>query len=130
VRARTLRQAAVYGFVGVLNTAIDFCVFLLFARVFEWSLAWANCAAWLISFSSSYLLHSIVTFPESRHFTSSTARIAAYFFVSIFGFCLGTVVLIVSSYVASAVWAKVVSIAAVFFTTFALNKVVVFVSKT
>jgi len=120
------KQAAIYASVGAVNTGIDFLIFLLAVYLVGIPLAPANIVAWLGSSVSSYLLHSHVTFRETRKHTTDRKRIVSYFAVSVVGVIVGTLGVVVLALLFPPAAAKIGSIALAFAATFTLNKTLVF----
>src|ERR1700722_15774551 len=91
-RALSLKAIA-FGLVGVVNTAVDYCVFLLARAAFyssfaslsvfcdcgstaTFALIAANTVAWLVAMSGSFVMNSFVTFAAE---TGRKLRWRAYF---------------------------------------------------
>jgi putative flippase GtrA len=55
-------KAVVYALVGVVNTAIDYSVFLTAHAVLGLPLVAANTLSWMVAVSVSYTLNSTITF--------------------------------------------------------------------
>jgi putative flippase GtrA len=126
---RAALQALVYGTISVVNTAIDFSLFLVFVNVFGWRLAVANICSWCCALVPSCFLHSHVTFRETRDRTNDLGRSFAYFAVAIIGVVVGTGTLLLAAHWISAPLAKAVSLVISFAATFALNKGMVFARR-
>jgi putative flippase GtrA len=66
-RARTwvlagwCNRVVIYALVGVLNTAVDYGLFLIAHTVLGLPLVAANALSWVIAVSNSYMLHSTIT---------------------------------------------------------------------
>jgi putative flippase GtrA len=146
-RAITLKAAS-FALVGVVNTLIDFGVFLLareffrspffiglFARAAEacqcgaaekLALIPANVVAWAVAVSSSYVLNSLITFSAESgrqlRFKSYLSFVAS----GIAGLIANTTTVYVLSYFISEVAAKICAIAASFVVNFSLSHFVVF----
>ena len=121
-------KAAVYALVGVLNTALDYGLFLLAHTVLGLPLVAANALSWMISVSNSYMLHSTITFAAE---SGRKLRWSAYFtFVAagIAGWLANTAALLVAVEVLLLpVWlAKLAAIMASFIVNFSLSHFVVF----
>jgi putative flippase GtrA len=123
---RTTTQLLVYGAIGLINTGIDFVIFLAGVYAFGFDIASANIVAWLGSTASSYLLHSRVTFHETHHEMGNRKRIVRYVAVGAIGAIVGTVTVVVLAKDLPVPIAKVVSVGAAFIMTFAMNKLLVF----
>lgn len=144
-------KAISFGLIGVVNTAIDYCVFLMaraalghsslalagFASVSAFcrcgsaatvALIAANTISWLVAVSCSYVMNSSITFAAE---TGRKLRLRAYFaFVvsGIAGWLANTATLLVAAEVLLLpVWAaKAVAILASFVVNFSLSHFVVF----
>ena len=121
-------KAAVYALVGVLNTAIDYGLFLVAHTVLGLPLVAANALSWMISVSNSYMLHSTITFAAE---SGRKLRWSAYFtFVAagIAGWLANTAALLVAAeFLLLPVWlAKLAAIMASFIVNFSLSHFVVF----
>jgi len=146
-RAITLKAAS-FALVGVVNTLVDFGVFLLareffrspsfiglFDRVAEacqcgaadkLALIPANVVSWAVAVSGSYVLNSLITFSAE---SGRQLRFKAYVsFVAsgIAGLIANTMTVYVLSYFISEVAAKICAIAASFMVNFSLSHFVVF----
>src|SRR4030088_844759 len=55
-------QATRFAAVGVVNTLVDFCVFLLALAYLTNSLVVANVCSWLVAVTGSYVMNSFITF--------------------------------------------------------------------
>jgi putative flippase GtrA len=121
-------KAAVYALVGVLNTAIDYGLFLVAHTVLGLPLIAANALSWMISMSNAYMLHSTITFAAE---SGRKLRWSAYFtFVAagIAGWLANTAALLIAVEVLLLpVWlAKLAAIMASFIVNFSLSHFVVF----
>ena len=121
-------KAAVYALVGVINTAVDYSVFLAAYVALGLPLIAANALSWIISISGSYMLNSTITFAAE---SGRKLRWSAYFtFVAagIAGWLANTAALLVAVEVLLLpVWlAKLAAIMASFIVNFSLSHFVVF----
>ena len=121
-------KAVVYALVGVVNTAIDYTVFLAAHAVFDLSLVAANMLSWVVAVSGSYLLNSTITFAAE---SGRKLRWRAYFtFVAsgIAGWLANTALLLVAAEVLLLpVWlAKLLAVIASFIINFSMSNFVVF----
>jgi putative flippase GtrA len=144
-------KAIAFAFVGLVNTAVDYCVFLiarvaldrshsalaLFASVSDFcqcgnaptiSLIAANTMSWIVAVSGSYIMNSTFTFAAE---SGRKLRWGAYFvFVvsGIAGWLANTATLLVAAEILLLpVWlAKLVAILASFIVNFSLSHFVVF----
>jgi putative flippase GtrA len=121
-------KAVVYALVGVVNTAIDYSVFLAAHAVLGLPLVAANTLSWMVAVSNSYMLNSTITFAAE---SGRKLRWLAYFtFVAsgIAGWLANTAVLVVAVEVLLLpVWlAKLFAVIASFIVNFSLSHFVVF----
>ena len=146
-RAITLKAAS-FALVGVVNTVVDFGVFLLAREFFrlpffidlfdrvadacrcgaaeKLALIPANVVAWAVAVSGSYVLNSLITFSAE---SGRQLRLRSYLsFVAsgIAGLIANTTTVYVLSYFISEVAAKLCAIAASFMVNFSLSHFVVF----
>jgi putative flippase GtrA len=121
-------KATVYALVGVVNTVVDYSVFLVAHAVLGLPLVAANTLSWMVAVSGSYLLNSIITFAAE---TGRKLRWSAYFiFVAagIFGWLANTAALLVAVQVLflPVYLAKLLAVMASFIVNFSLSHFVVF----
>ena len=121
-------KAVIYAFVGVVNTAVDYGVFLTAHAVLALPLVAANTLSWMVAVSFSYISHSTITFAAE---SGRKLRWSAYFtFVAsgIAGWLANTAALVVAVEVLLLpVWlAKLVAVMASFIVNFSLSNFVVF----
>ena len=121
-------KAVVYALVGVVNTVVDYGLFLVAHAVLGLPLVAANALSWIIAVSNSYTLHSTVTFAAE---SGRKLRWSTYFtFVAsgIVGWLANTAALLVAVEVLLLpVWlAKLLAVMASFTVNFSLSRFVVF----
>ena len=80
-------RAAKFAVVGVLNTTLDFAVFLVLLYVVGWPLLVANTVAYLVGLTNSYVLNSRWTFRDAGP-PESPARAARYASLNLVGLML------------------------------------------
>ncbi|MDD9147234.1 MULTISPECIES: GtrA family protein [unclassified Sporolactobacillus] len=73
-RLRLIKQAAAFGTVGVLNTAVDFIVFVLLTHFFSLFYALAQILSYGAGMLNSYFLNSRFTFSNSAKSKSRFIR--------------------------------------------------------
>ena len=128
-RNRAVRfKAAVYALVGVVNSALDYGVFLVAYAVLGLPLAAANTLSWMVAVSNSYLLNSTITFAAE---SGRKLRWSAYFtFVAagILGWLANTAALLVAVefLFLPVALAKLLAVMASFIVNFSLSHFVVF----
>jgi putative flippase GtrA len=121
-------KAVVYALVGVVNTAIDYSVFLTAHAVLGLPLVAANTLSWMVAVSVSYTLNSTITFAAE---SGRKLRWLAYFtFVAsgIAGWLANTAALVVAVQdLLLPVWlAKLLAVMASFIVNFSMSHFVVF----
>ena len=121
-------KAAVYALIGVVNTAIDYAVFLTAHAVLGLPLVAANALSWIVAVSVSYTLNSTITFAAE---TGRKLRWSAYFiFVAsgTAGWLANTTALVIAVEVLllPAWLAKLLAVMASFIVNFSLSHFVVF----
>ena len=121
-------KVAVYALVGVLNTAVDYGLFLIAHTVLGLPLVAANALSWMIAVSNAYTLHSTITFAAE---SERKLRWPTYFtFVAsgVAGWLANTAALVVAAEVLLLpVWlAKLFAVMASFVVNFSLSHFVVF----
>jgi putative flippase GtrA len=144
-------KAIAFGLVGVVNTAIDYCVFLLARAAFErWpgalaafhsvsdfcrcgdaatvSLIAANTVSWIVAVSGSYVMNSSITFAAESGRQLKWRAYVAFVLSGVAGWLANTATLLVAAEVLLLpVWlAKAVAILASFVVNFSLSHFFVF----
>ena len=124
-RAVPLKAASFAG-VGVVNTLIDYGVFLTGYYVLNLPLVPANVLSWIIAVSGSYVMNSFITFaPESGRQLRWRAY-GAFVASGVAGLITNTVTLVIASHWVHIPAAKLLAIAASFVVNFSLSHFVVF----
>jgi putative flippase GtrA len=124
-RAIVLKAASFAG-VGVINSLVDFGVFLAAFYVLKLPLIPANVLAWLVAVSGSYVMNSYVTFAAESGRQLRWRAYLAFVASGIAGVITNTTVLVIASYWVPIVLAKLLAIGASFLVNFALSHFVVF----
>jgi putative flippase GtrA len=141
-------KAVSFAIIGVVNTAVDFGVFLLARELFRspfftamlgevadfcrcgsadrLALIPANVVAWAIAVSGSYVLNCLVTFSAESGRQLRLKAFATFVASGIAGLTANTATVYVLSYFISEVTAKIWAIAASFVVNFSLSHFVVF----
>src|SRR6516165_7475913 len=121
-------KAAVYALVGVLNTAIDYGLFLVAHTVLGLPLVAANALSWMISVSNAYMLHSTITFAAESGRKLRWSAYLTFVTAGIAGWLAHTAALLVAAeFLLLPVWlAKLAAIMASFIVNFSLSHFVVF----
>jgi putative flippase GtrA len=144
-------KAISFGLIGVVNTLIDYCVFLTARAVLTGSaqafaffgglagacgcgnqttfaLIAANIISWLVAVSGSYVMNSSITFAAESGRKLSRRRYLTFVASGIAGLLANTVVLVFAAEIVGLpVWlAKAVAVLASFLVNFSLSHFVVF----
>src|SRR5262245_46842617 len=128
-RAIVLKAASFAG-VGVINSLVDFCVFLAAFYVLTLPLIPANVLAWLVAVSGSYVMNSYVTFAAESGRQLRWRAYLAFVVSGIAGVITNTTVLVIASYWVPVILAKLFAIGASFLVNFLLSHFVVFRPRT
>src|SRR5947199_5882562 len=121
-------QAARFAAIGLVNTAVDFGVFVFAITFFTSSLIAANVLSWTVAVTGSYVLNSFITFAVE---SGRALRLRAYVgFVGsgIAGLIANTATLLIGAklLLLPVVLAKLLAIGASFLVNFSLARFVVF----
>jgi putative flippase GtrA len=124
-RAITLKAAS-FAVVGVVNTLIDYGVFLLAYYVLALALIPANVLAWAVAVSGSYVMNSFTTFAAESGRQLRWRAYGAFVASGIAGVIANTATLVVASLWLPVPAAKLIAIVASFAVNFSLSHFVVF----
>src|SRR6516165_3818876 len=121
-------KAVVYALVGVVNTTIDYGVFLAAHAVFGLPLVAANTLSWMVAVSGSYMLNSTITFAAESGRTLRWSACFTFVASGIAGWLANTAALLVAvESLLLPVWlAKLLAVMASFIVNFSLSHFVVF----
>ena len=151
-RARTFSVKAVsFALIGLVNTAIDYCVFLLARAAYERSAAalsaftvlaascrcgapptllliGANVTSWIVAVSASYIMNSSITFAAESERRLRWRYYLAFIVAGIVGLIANTAALVVAAQILllPVYAAKGLAILASFIVNFSLSHFVVF----
>ncbi len=126
-----LLQAIRFAAVGVVNTLVDFTVFLFAFTFLTSSLAGANVFSWSVAVTGSYVMNSFFTFSVE---SGGRLRIRSYlgFTASnVVGFIANTAILLLTAklLMLPVIVAKLAAVVASFLVNFSLTRFVVFRSQ-
>jgi putative flippase GtrA len=124
-RAITLKAAS-FAVVGVVNTLIDYGVFLFAYYVLALALIPANVLAWAVAVSGSYVMNSFITFAAESGRQLRWRAYGAFVASGIAGVIANTATLVIVSLWLPVPAAKLIAIAASFVVNFSLSHFVVF----
>src|SRR5215211_1169022 len=98
-RARGITlKAASFAMIGVLNSVLDYAVFLLAYYILELTLIPANVLAWAVAVSGSYVMNSFITFAAESGRQLSWRAYGAFAASGVAGVIVNTATLVVASY--------------------------------
>jgi putative flippase GtrA len=121
-------KAVVYALVGVINTAIDYGVFLAAHAVLGLHLIAANMLSWMVAVSVSYMLNSTITFAVESGCKLRWLAYLTFVASGIAGWLANTAALVFAVEVLLLpVWlAKLLAVMASFVVNFSMSNFVVF----
>ena len=121
-------QAARFAAIGVLNTCVDFGVFLLALAFLTSSLVAANVLSWTVAVTGSYVMNSFITFAAESGRRLRFRAYAGFIGSGLAGLIANTATLLVAAelLLLPVVLAKVLAIGVSFLVNFSLARFVVF----
>jgi putative flippase GtrA len=128
-----LRKAISFGLIGVVNTAVDFGVFMFGVKVLGLALVPANVLSWLIAISGSYVMNSFITFAAESGRRLTRRGYATFVASGIVGAIANTATLVVAASLLESIIpganvpiAKLLAIGVSFVVNFSMSHFVVF----
>jgi putative flippase GtrA len=61
-RITMLRKAVSFGLIGIVNTVVDFAIFMIGIKLLGLGLVPANVMSWFVAITGSYVMNSFITF--------------------------------------------------------------------
>ena len=122
-------KAASFALVGVVNTSIDYGVFLAGYYLLNLPLVPANVLAWLVAVSGSYVMNCYITFAAESGRQLRWRAYGAFVASGVAGVVTNAAVLVLASHWVAVPAAKLLAIAASFVVNFLLSHFVVFGSR-
>ena len=119
-------KALSFGIIGVVNVAIDACVFFLALHYLTASLIAANVLAWLVAVSGSYVMNSFITFARESGRKLRWRDYGTFAASGIVGVIANTTTLVVAAMFMPVWAAKGCAILVSFLVNFSLTHLVVF----
>lgn len=121
-------QAARFALIGVLNTSVDFGVFLFALAYLTSSLVAANVLSWTVAVTGSYVMNSFITFAAESGRRLRLRAYAGFVGSGVAGLIANTATLLVAAklLLLPVVLAKVLAIGASFVVNFSLARFIVF----
>lgn len=132
-RIVVLRKAISFGLIGVVNTVVDFGVFMFGIKVLGLALVPANVLSWLIAISGSYVMNSFITFAAESGRRLTWRGYAAFVASGIVGVIANTATLVIAAALLESIIpganvpiAKLLAIGVSFVVNFSMSHFVVF----
>jgi putative flippase GtrA len=121
-------QAARFAVIGVVNTCVDFGVFLLAIHFLTASLVAANVLSWTVAVTGSYVMNSFITFAAESGGRLRFRAYAGFIGSGLAGLIANTATLLIAAKLLflPVVLAKLLAIGASFVVNFSLARFVVF----
>jgi putative flippase GtrA len=124
---RSLRLKAMsFGAIGVVNTLIDYSMFLLGYYGLGLPLVPANILSWLVAVSGSYVMNSFITFAAESGRQLRWRDYGTFVVSGVAGLIANTLTLVAVSYLLPVLVAKLFAIGVSFLVNFSLSHFVVF----
>ncbi len=122
-----MRRVAIFGAVGLANTAVDFVAFILLTQAAGISPLLANVASFSLGAINSYILNRLVTFADAAAPLSSPGAMLRFAAVTAVGLVVSSLALAAGLALSlGEIPAKAASIAVTFATGFVLSRAFVF----
>ena len=121
-------QATKFAAIGVINTSVDFGVFLFAITFLTSSLIAANVLSWTVAVTGSYVMNSFITFARESGRRLRFQAYVGFIGSGIAGLVANTATLLIAAklLLLPVVLAKVLAIGASFLVNFSLARFVVF----
>jgi putative flippase GtrA len=121
-------QAARFALIGVLNTSVDFGVFLFALAYITSSLVAANVLSWTVAVTGSYVMNSFITFAAESGRRLRLRAYAGFVGSGIAGLIANTATLLIAArlLLLPVVVAKLLAIGVSFLVNFSLARFIVF----
>jgi len=125
-RRRWMIKAMSFASIGVVNSIVDFSLFLLALRYLTTSLVAANIMSWCIAVTGSYVMNSFITFAAESGRQLTWRRYATFAASQLLGLVASTSTLVAAALVLPVLFAKLLAIGAAFLVNFSMSHFVVF----
>ncbi len=125
-RQALVLKAASFASIGVVNTLIDLCLFLLSLNFLTSSLIVANVLAWTFAVSGSYVMNSYITFAAESGRRLNGRAFAAFVASQLLGLAAATATLVLAATTMPVIYAKLLAIGVSFLVNFSISNFVVF----
>ena len=121
-----LMKATSFALVGVLNTIIDYSLFLAAYHLLQVPLVPANILSWIVAVSFSYVMNSNFTFAAESGRKLRWKDYGTFVASGVVGLVASTATLVLASMFMEVWLAKIPSIAVAFLVNFSMSHFVVF----
>lgn len=125
-RRALVLKAMSFASVGVVNTVIDLCLFLVSLKYLTSSLIVANVLAWTVAVTGSYVMNAFITFAAESGRRLSPRAYLAFVASQVLGLVAATVTLVLAALVMPVLYAKLIAIVASFLVNFSISNFLVF----
>jgi putative flippase GtrA len=119
-------KALSFASIGVVNTLVDLCLFLLALKYLTSSLVIANVLAWTVAVSGSYVMNSFITFAAESGRQLTPRTYVTFVASQVLGLAASTGTLVAAALVMPVLYAKLLAIGAGFLVNFSMSHFVVF----
>jgi putative flippase GtrA len=119
-------KAMSFALVGLVNSAVDFCVFALAYYYAEFPIIAANVLSWCVAVSGSYVMNSLTTFAHESGRELRAKAFVGFALSQVAGLVANTTTVLVASYFMPVLVGKVLAIGASFLVNFTLSHFIVF----
>lgn len=118
-----------FGIIGILNTAIDFFLFIFFVQILHWHILPANIFSYSAGILNSFVMNKIWTFRDRRPFSRSLNPFIRFIIINLSSLILSTFIVWLLNQYFHAVVSKVISIVITFIWNFTFSRLFVFLSN-
>ena len=125
-RQALLMKATSFALVGVINTIIDYSLFLAAYNLLQIPLIPANILSWIVAVSSSYVMNSTFTFAAESGRKLRWKDYGTFVASGVVGLVANTATLVLASMFMEVWLAKIPSTAVAFLVNFSMSHFVVF----
>ena len=125
-RQALMLKAMSFASVGLINTLVDLCLFLLALKVLTSSLIVANVLSWTVAVTGSYVMNSFITFAAESGRRLRWRTYATFVASQALGLLASTATLVAAAQFVPVLFAKLLAIGAAFLVNFSMSHFVVF----
>lgn len=125
-RQAFILKAASFASVGLINSLVDLCLFLLAHNFLTSSLIVANVLSWSVAVTGSYVMNSYFTFAAESGRRLHRRAYLAFVVSQILGLIAATATLVLAAKAMPVLYAKLVAIGVSFLVNFSISHFVVF----